>query len=192
MTTAQIIDLHRIRLPDGTPVSRALPSRQQRLVGAWCFLDHLKAPAGTGMQVEAHPHIGLQTFTWLLDGEIRHRDSTGSDQTVLPQQVGIMTAGNGISHTEHGSADKPLHAAQLWIALPEHARHRAPRVPPPSAAAAPRNRQSADHAAGRQPERPALAGSSTQPAGGRRSALHRRWRSAAAASASRPRTLRPR
>ncbi len=126
MTTAQIIDLHRIRLPDGTPVSRALPSRRQRLVGAWCFLDHLKAPAGTGMQVEAHPHIGLQTFTWLLDGEIRHRDSTGSDQIVLPQQVGIMTAGRGISHTEHGSADKPLHAAQLWIALPEHARHRAP------------------------------------------------------------------
>jgi pirin family protein len=103
-----------------------LPSRRQRLVGAWCFLDHLKAPAGTGMQVEAHPHIGLQTFTWLLDGEIRHRDSTGSDQTVLPQQVGIMTAGRGISHTEHGSADKPLHATQLWIALSEHARQRAP------------------------------------------------------------------
>lgn len=99
-----------------------LPSRQQRMVGAWCFLDHagpVDFPAGKGMHVGAHPHIGLQTFTWLIEGEVLHRDSLGNEQIIRPGQVNLMTAGRGVVHTEdslHGG--RRLHAAQLWIALP--------------------------------------------------------------------------
>lgn len=107
----------------GIPVSRLLPSRQRRLVGAWCFLDHAGpaqfGPGETGMQVGPHPHIGLQTFTWMIEGEVLHRDSLGNEQVIRPGQVNLMTAGRGIAHTEQSLADPPrLHAAQLWIALP--------------------------------------------------------------------------
>jgi redox-sensitive bicupin YhaK (pirin superfamily) len=112
-------------LGDGMVVRRALPTRARRMVGAWCFLDHLGpvdfAPDG-GMHVGAHPHIGLQTFTWLMEGEVRHRDSLGSDQIIRPGQVNLMTAGRGIVHTEDSVvAGGRLHAAQLWIALPPQA-----------------------------------------------------------------------
>ncbi|OWT55195.1 pirin family protein [Candidimonas nitroreducens] len=107
----------------GIPVSRLLPSRQRRLVGAWCFLDHAGpaqfGPGEAGMQVGPHPHIGLQTFTWMIEGEVLHRDSLGNEQVIRPGQVNLMTAGAGIAHTEQSLADPPrLHAAQLWIALP--------------------------------------------------------------------------
>ncbi|WP_445004063.1 pirin family protein [Halomonas mongoliensis] len=111
----------------GIPIHRVLPSRQRRLVGAWCFLDHA-GPAvfkgdSRGMQVGPHPHIGLQTFTWMIAGEVLHRDSLGSEQVIRPGQVNLMTAGRGISHTEQSLPDDPqLHAAQLWIALPAGAR----------------------------------------------------------------------
>ena len=109
-------------LGDGMFVRRALPTRQRRLVGAWCFLDHLGPvdfPAGSGMHVGAHPHTALQTFTWLIEGEVLHRDSLGSEQIIRPGQVNLMTAGRGIVHTEDSLADgRRLHAAQLWIALP--------------------------------------------------------------------------
>lgn len=109
-------------LGDGMSVRRALPTRQRRLVGAWCFLDHLGPvdfPAGSGMHVGAHPHTALQTFTWLIDGEVLHRDSLGSEQVIRPGQVNLMTAGRGIVHTEDSLAEgSRLHAAQLWIALP--------------------------------------------------------------------------
>ncbi len=106
----------------GIPVRRVLPVRERRTIGAWCFLDHA-GPAGFadggGMRVGAHPHIGLQTFTWMIEGEVLHRDSLGNAQVVRPGQVNLMTAGRGIAHTE---ASLPgagrLHAAQLWIALP--------------------------------------------------------------------------
>jgi hypothetical protein len=77
---------------------------------------------GKGMHVGAHPHIGLQTFTWLIEGEVLHRDSLGNEQVILPGQVNLMTAGHGIAHTEDSLRDGDrLHAAQLWIALPpEH------------------------------------------------------------------------
>lgn len=112
-------------LGDGMLVRRALPSRQQRMVGAWCFLDHagpVQFEAGKGMHVGAHPHIGLQTFTWLIEGEVLHRDSLGNEQIIRPGQVNLMTAGHGIVHTEDSLHDgRRLHAAQLWIALPpEH------------------------------------------------------------------------
>ncbi|GLT22055.1 putative quercetin 2,3-dioxygenase [Zoogloea oryzae] len=109
-------------LGEGMIVRRALPTRQRRMVGAWCFLDHAGpvdfAPGG-GMHVGAHPHTCLQTFTWLIDGEVLHRDSLGHEQWIRPGQVNLMTAGHGIVHTEDSASDaRRLHAAQLWIALP--------------------------------------------------------------------------
>jgi redox-sensitive bicupin YhaK (pirin superfamily) len=109
-------------LGDGLTVRRALPTRQRRMVGAWCFLDHLGplhfAP-GQGMHVGAHPHTALQTFTWLIEGEVLHRDSLGNAQIIRPGQVNLMTAGRGVVHSEDSlHAGQPLHAAQLWIALP--------------------------------------------------------------------------
>lgn len=116
----------------GTPVARLLPSRHRRLIGAWCFLDHI-GPArfrddGTSLHVGAHPHTCLQTFTWMIDGEIVHRDSLGYEQVIRPGQVNLMTAGHGISHTEDSAAGtRKLHGAQLWIALPFEHREAAPR-----------------------------------------------------------------
>src|SRR5262245_9859041 len=93
------------------------------MVGAWCFVDHFGPEAilaGPGMQVPPHPHCGLQTVTWLLDGEVLHRDSIGSLAMIRPGQLNLMTAGAGIAHAEvspdgHGPS---LHGLQLWIALP--------------------------------------------------------------------------
>lgn len=107
---------------DGMSVLRALPTRQRRMIGAWCFLDHLgplQFAPGQGLHVGAHPHTALQTFTWLIEGEVLHRDSLGNEQLIRPGQVNLMTAGHGIVHTEDSPADgQRLHAAQLWIALP--------------------------------------------------------------------------
>ncbi len=115
---------------EDTPIARALPHRARRSVGAWCFLDHagpVQFAPGKGMHVGAHPHIGLQTFTWMIEGEIIHRDSLGNEQIIRPGQVNLMTAGRGIAHTEDSLHDGAhLHAAQLWIALPESERHGPP------------------------------------------------------------------
>lgn len=109
----------------GIQVNRVLPRRQRRLIGAWCFLDHIGPVSGNeiDLHVGAHPHIGLQTFTWMMQGEILHRDSLGTEQVIRPGQVNLMTAGRGIAHTEDSVAGQhAIHAAQLWIALPkEHA-----------------------------------------------------------------------
>ena len=111
------------RLAEGVEVARLLPTRERRMVGAWCFLDHLGPvafPAGQGMHVGAHPHTHLQTFTWMIEGEILHRDSLGSEQMIRAGQVNLMTAGHGIAHTEDTVRDGDrLHAVQLWIALPQ-------------------------------------------------------------------------
>lgn len=112
-------------------IRRALPSRQRRMVGAWCFLDQagpVTYGAGQGLRVGPHPHIGLQTFTWMIEGEIMHRDSLGYEQVIRPGQVNLMTAGRGIVHAEDAVTDDPgrLHAAQLWIALPDAERYREP------------------------------------------------------------------
>lgn len=122
MTPIERIQPRTAQLGEGFAVRRALPTRQRRMVGAWCFLDHAGpadfAPGG-GMHVGAHPHIGLQTFTWMLEGEVLHRDSLGHEQVIRPGQVNLMTAGHGIVHTEDSLPDtRRLHAAQLWIALP--------------------------------------------------------------------------
>ena len=107
----------------GLPIRRALPARQRRCVGAWCFLDHAGPAAlrGSGMNVPPHPHTGLQTFSWMIEGEILHRDSLGSEQVLRPGQVNLMTAGRGIAHSEESQSNR-LHLAQLWIALPDEQR----------------------------------------------------------------------
>jgi redox-sensitive bicupin YhaK (pirin superfamily) len=80
------------------------------------------------MQVPPHPHIGLQTVTWLLAGNVLHRDSLGSEQLIRPGQLNLMTAGRGIAHSEESPEDHDpsLHGVQLWLALPGPARAVAP------------------------------------------------------------------
>ena len=125
------IDASTASLGDGMTVRRALPTRQRRLIGAWCFLDHF-GPARVadtrGMRVGPHPHIGLQTVTWLLRGEVLHRDSLGSVQRIEPGALNLMTAGRGISHSEESPTPRSpeLHGVQFWIALPESARRMDP------------------------------------------------------------------
>jgi len=107
-------------------VRRTLPSRQRSLIGAWCFIDHYgpdQIESTGGMNVAPHPHIGLQTVSWLFQGEIEHRDSAGNHAMVLPGEVNLMTAGRGISHSEISTEKvSVLHGVQLWVALPEEAR----------------------------------------------------------------------
>jgi quercetin 2,3-dioxygenase len=128
----QDISLRSAEIGQGTVIKRALPSRQKRMIGAWCFLDHagpVHFPQGDGLDVGPHPHIGLQTFTWMLEGTMFHSDSLGTkDQLIRPKQVNLMTAGYGISHTEVApESETRMHAAQLWIALPDDKRNMAPR-----------------------------------------------------------------
>jgi redox-sensitive bicupin YhaK (pirin superfamily) len=110
-------------------VRRALPRRHHRPVGAWCFADHLgpeSSDGGVGTGIGPHPHIGLQTVTWLVEGEIVHHDSLGVEQLIRPGELNLMTAGRGIAHAEEGttgSAGKPKHGIQLWVAQPEATRH---------------------------------------------------------------------
>jgi redox-sensitive bicupin YhaK (pirin superfamily) len=113
-------------------VRRLLPLRLRRSVGAWCFIDHYgpeSVDGRMGMQVPPHPHIGLQTVTWLLAGNVLHRDSLGSEQMIRPGQLNLMTAGRGIAHAEESPAvhDPVLHGVQLWVALPEVSRQVAPK-----------------------------------------------------------------
>jgi len=118
--------------PRAMTVRRTIPQRQRSLVGAWCFCDHYgpdDVSRSVGMQVPPHPHIGLQTVSWLFAGEILHRDSVGSLQAVRPGELNLMTAGVGISHSEESPAEgRPptLHGVQLWTVLPEADRATAP------------------------------------------------------------------
>jgi redox-sensitive bicupin YhaK (pirin superfamily) len=109
-------------------VRRALPRRGRRTVGAWCFADHM-GPAdvteGSGLDVGPHPHTGLQTVTWLVDGEALHKDSLGSEQVIRPGELNLMTSGGAVSHAEEatGHYRGTLEGVQLWVALPEATRH---------------------------------------------------------------------
>lgn len=112
--------------PRAMTVRRTLPQRQRSLIGAWCFVDHYgpdDVAATGGMDVPPHPHTGLQTVSWLFDGEIEHRDSGGVHARVRPGELNLMTGGHGICHSEVSTAaTTTLHGAQLWVALPDAAR----------------------------------------------------------------------
>ena len=116
--------------PRAMRVRRTLPQRQRSLIGAWCFVDHYgpdRVVDTGGMVVPPHPHTGLQTVSWLFEGEVEHRDSAGHHAMVRPGEVNLMTAGRGISHSEVSPpATETLHGAQLWVALPDSARHTDP------------------------------------------------------------------
>lgn len=116
--------------PRALTVRRTLPQRARSLIGAWCFADHYGPDPVTGpgaMNVPPHPHTGLQTVSWLFEGEIEHRDSTGARAYVRPGQVNLMTAGAGIQHSEVSTAATTrLHGVQLWVALPDVSRAAAP------------------------------------------------------------------
>ena len=131
---AAVVALQPRDVPLGGPramnVRRTLPQRERSTIGAWCFVDHYGpddvAHSG-GMRVPPHPHTGLQTVSWLFEGEIEHRDSAGSRATVRPGELNLMTAGRGISHSEVSTpGTRALHGVQLWIALPERWRGQAP------------------------------------------------------------------
>lgn len=111
--------------PRAMTVRRTLPHKRIRTVGGWCFVDHY-GPDRLQMTVPPHPHIGLQTVTWLLSGQVEHRDSLGSHQWVRPGELNVMTAGRGIAHSEYSVADKDLHGVQLWVALPDGHRNAEP------------------------------------------------------------------
>ncbi|MET7548679.1 pirin family protein [Streptomyces sp. NPDC005479] len=113
-----------VQLGESTEVRRLLPNLGRRMVGAWAFVDHYgpdDIADEPGMQVPPHPHMGLQTVSWLHEGEVLHRDSLGSLQTVRPRELGLMTSGRAISHSEESpkAHARFLHGAQLWVALPE-------------------------------------------------------------------------
>lgn len=113
--------------PRGMMVSRSLPHKDRRMVGAWCFVDQY-GPADHDMRVPPHPHTGLQTVSWLVAGEVLHRDSIGSEALIRPGQLNLMTSGHGIAHSEESPVPRtePLHGVQLWVALPDAARSVAP------------------------------------------------------------------
>ena len=126
----ELTDARQAQVGDMT-VRRLLPLRLRRSVGAWCFVDHygpMSVDGVAGMQVPPHPHIGLQTVTWLFTGNVLHRDSLGSEQMIRPGQLNLMTAGRGIAHAEESPAehDPELHGVQLWVALPDADREVAP------------------------------------------------------------------
>lgn len=119
----------------GFSVRRVLPSMSRRLVGPFVFFDHM-GPAhfdlGAGIDVRAHPHIGLSTVTFLFEGEILHRDSVGSIQAIKPGDVNWMVAGRGIAHSERSPAEvrregAHAHGIQSWVALPLEHEETAPR-----------------------------------------------------------------
>ncbi|TXC85258.1 pirin family protein [Luteibaculum oceani] len=107
-------------------VGRLLPFRKKRQVGPFTFIDHM-GPAylgnGKWLDVDQHPHIGLATLTYLFEGEVEHRDSTGATQVIKAGDIGYMHAGKAVSHTERTPAhlrtgERTMHGYQIWVALP--------------------------------------------------------------------------
>lgn len=116
-------------------VGRLLPFRKKRQIGPFTFIDHMGPTTignGNYMDVNQHPHIGLSTLTYLFEGEIEHKDSTGSNKIITPGDVGFMTSGSGVTHTErtpkHLRTNKEfaMHGYQIWIALPKNKEDIAP------------------------------------------------------------------
>ncbi|MFI6348565.1 pirin family protein [Streptomyces sp. NPDC050560] len=127
----ELLSPRKVQLGEATEVRRLLPNLGRRMIGAWAFVDHYgpdDIADEPGMQVPPHPHMGLQTVSWLHEGEVLHRDSLGSLATIRPRQLGLMTSGRAISHSEESprSHARFLHGAQLWVALPDSDRHTEP------------------------------------------------------------------
>lgn len=124
-----VIDARIASLNTGLNVRRILPFRRRRMVGPFIFLDHagpVSVPAAviTSMDVLPHPHIGLSTVTYLMEGQVTHRDSLGVEQVIRPGEVNWMTAGKGIAHSERFEdpgllSECKLEMLQAWVALPE-------------------------------------------------------------------------
>ncbi|NWJ25037.1 pirin family protein [Rhizobium sp. RM] len=118
----------------GFAVRRALPTRQRRLVGPFIFFDRMGPAilkAGEALDVKPHPHIGLSTVTYLFDGEIKHRDSLGTELVIRPGDINLMTAGRGIVHSERTPENLRGHplsmsGLQTWLALPDQMEEIAP------------------------------------------------------------------
>ena len=109
-------------------VRRALPRPRRRTVGAWCFADHfgpIETTPARGADVGPHPHLGLQTVSWLTSGALVHRDSLGTEQLLRAGELNLMTAGRGVSHAEEvaPTATGRLEGIQLWVAQPEATRN---------------------------------------------------------------------
>jgi redox-sensitive bicupin YhaK (pirin superfamily) len=121
-------------LGDGFHVRRALPDPRRGMVGPFIFFDQMgpaSMPAGKGLDVRPHPHIGLATITYLFEGEILHRDSLGVVQPIRPGEINWMTSGQGIVHSERSSPEVranggSLFGIQLWVALPKQHEEVAP------------------------------------------------------------------
>ncbi|HEX7674156.1 MAG TPA: pirin family protein [Bdellovibrio sp.] len=115
-----------VSLGGGSNVHRMIPYREKRMVGPFIFFDYLPSTEfgpQQGMTVRPHPHIGLSTLSYLLEGQVLHHDSGGNKQLLNPGDVNWMTAGKGIAHSERTPEDvlnKPhrLHLLQFWVALP--------------------------------------------------------------------------
>ena len=123
----ETVIIPRTRDLGGFEVRRALPAAARRMVGPFVFFDQM-GPAefitGEGIDVRPHPHIGLGTVTYLLDGHFIHKDSLGTDQRINPGEVNWMIAGRGITHSERTDAQSrqgrhDLFGVQTWLALPE-------------------------------------------------------------------------
>jgi len=106
-------------------IVRALPTKGRRTIGAWCLVD-VMLPGDElepdPLEIGPHPHIGLSTVTWLLEGEALHSDSLGTEQLIRPGQLNLMTSGGGVAHAELGTG-KGVHGIQMWVAQPERTRH---------------------------------------------------------------------
>jgi redox-sensitive bicupin YhaK (pirin superfamily) len=130
----QIIIESRPKELAGMPIDRVLPWAKKRMVGPFIFLDHIGPThfsKDQKMNVNAHPHIGLSTLTYLFQGRIHHKDSLGSSVVIVPGEVNWMTAGKGISHSEKTPAEDQglegdVHGLQFWVALPDHLEDMAP------------------------------------------------------------------
>ncbi|MFT6934104.1 MAG: redox-sensitive bicupin YhaK (pirin superfamily) [Maribacter sp.] len=129
MSNIGLIIEERSRDIGGFLVGRLIPFRKKRMIGPFIFIDHMgpmKLGPKTYMDVDQHPHIGLSTLTYMLEGELMHEDSIGTKQVIQPGSVNWMVAGKGVSHTERtpkhlrNGARLAAHGYQIWVALPKH------------------------------------------------------------------------
>lgn len=133
--SVEIVVGPRLRPLEGVTVNRVWPTARRRLIGPFIFLDHLQPvelPAGRGLDVPPHPHIGLATVTYLFAGELMHRDSLGIVQPIRPGELNWMTAGHGIAHSERSTDSERerssrIHGVQAWVALPRASEGEEPR-----------------------------------------------------------------